>query len=109
MTRKKRLEWIEALRSGKYTQGSNALARKRDGVMEYCCLGVLADLDGQLEDFRHGKKRARRTQSTIAYRGHEQLGSVLPPGASDMLIAMNDSGYSFDQIADYIMKWEDEV
>lgn len=37
---KKRI-WIEALRSGKYTQCSGRLHLKGDG---FCCLGVLCDL-----------------------------------------------------------------
>jgi hypothetical protein len=35
--------WIDALRSGKYQQGTGALRI----VNEYCCLGVLCDLHAQ--------------------------------------------------------------
>lgn len=37
-------EWIELLRSGKYTQGKNFLKFKtQDGQICHCCLGVLAE------------------------------------------------------------------
>jgi len=34
-------EWIEALRSGKYTQGQSCLRSRGD---KFCCLGVLCDI-----------------------------------------------------------------
>jgi hypothetical protein len=38
-------EWIAALRSGEYQQGQHALAGPdRNGVMRYCCLGVLCEV-----------------------------------------------------------------
>lgn len=37
--------WVEALRSGKYKQGTGRLSRVDDnGVTRMCCLGVLCDL-----------------------------------------------------------------
>jgi hypothetical protein len=36
-------KWVEALRSGKYKQGKQALRNKADC---YCCLGVLCELSG---------------------------------------------------------------
>ena len=41
-------DWIDALRSGEFKQGTGALA-KRDpetGTTSYCCLGVLATIAG---------------------------------------------------------------
>lgn len=44
-------EWVKALRSGEYRQGQGQLKnetwppREEGPHMEYCCLGVLADLD----------------------------------------------------------------
>lgn len=35
--------WVEALRSGRYTQARGAL---RDAAGGHCCLGVLADIAG---------------------------------------------------------------
>lgn len=34
-------QWVEALRSGKYKQGRQALRNRND---EFCCLGVLCDI-----------------------------------------------------------------
>ena len=40
-----RASWVEALRSGAYRQGTDALRqRKDDGIDSFCCLGVLCDL-----------------------------------------------------------------
>lgn len=40
--------WLEALRSGQYTQGRVALKSiEGDGTNKYCCLGVLCDLYAQ--------------------------------------------------------------
>jgi len=39
-------KWIDALRSGKYDQGSEKLR----SVQGYCCLGVLCDLYSQEQD-----------------------------------------------------------
>jgi hypothetical protein len=37
-------QWVEALRSGKYQQGTEALCTRKDGQDQFCCLGVLCDL-----------------------------------------------------------------
>lgn len=37
-------QWVEALRSGKYQQGTAALRTHNFGQDQYCCLGVLCDL-----------------------------------------------------------------
>lgn len=38
-------KWVEALRSGKYMQGTERMAYEAgDGQMSYCCLGVLGKL-----------------------------------------------------------------
>lgn len=45
--------WIAALRSGKYKQGQAALCVEDEcGARRYCCLGVLAQLDGVLTQER---------------------------------------------------------
>lgn len=45
MDPKLKAEWVEALRSGEYKQGSGALLSQDGG---YCCLGVLAEILGEL-------------------------------------------------------------
>ena len=42
-----RKKWADALRSGKYTQGSHTL---HDGNGSYCCLGVLQVINGRSVD-----------------------------------------------------------
>jgi hypothetical protein len=42
-----RSQWLEALRSGDYEQGSKVLRNKSyTGKYEYCCLGVLCEITG---------------------------------------------------------------
>src|SRR6185437_10576766 len=36
--------WIEALRSGKYKQGEQALHRVEDDTHKFCCLGVACEV-----------------------------------------------------------------
>lgn len=38
--------WIEALRSGKYVQGEGMLKTSDEPDAQFCCLGVLADIQG---------------------------------------------------------------
>lgn len=39
-----KVKWLEALRSGKYTQGTGSLKYWFEGTYKYCCLGVAGDL-----------------------------------------------------------------
>lgn len=36
--------WLNELRSGKYTRGTNALKTFDEGVTSHCCLGVLCEI-----------------------------------------------------------------
>lgn len=96
-------EWIAALRSGTYQQGTGALCRGN----KYCCLGVLA---------RVAKMRARRTPSGDVEFCSRTTGQVYFSGlyrdfniltgfdekVEDACITLNDGGASFLEIADYI-------
>ena len=91
-------KWVEALRSGQYLQGKNAL--KTDD--KFCCLGVLCDILYPEQWIRDG--------------GYSLIwgeDSGLPPELrdslsidrkqEDILIQLNDEkGKDFLQIADYI-------
>lgn len=58
--------WIEALLSGKYTQGRNALRkRNKEGEDRFCCLGVLCDLHAKATD---GKWSMSRDGNYGSYR-----------------------------------------
>ena len=85
-------KWVEALRSGKYTQARGALHRK-DG--SYCCLGVLCSLKGMSD--------AAMTNNRSVYPAYALVG----PDAAHDLSAMNDGidgevAHSFAEIADWI-------
>lgn len=116
-------EWVAALRSGNYLQGSGALGA--DYVTDttpktklHCCLGVLCEIG-----VKRGVIESRPTYGYPGYYSyrfihplatdHEWV-DVMPsseidkwagvaPGASAALVRMNDSeNRSFDEIADWI-------
>lgn len=86
-------KWIEALRSGKYKQGKKRLRH----AGRYCCLGVLADIQGA--DWRTYHVRDD---------GDEILSEKWAAGLSlkdqERLADRNDSGASFSEISDLIEK-----
>jgi len=92
-------QWVEALRSGRYTQGWRRLRNQND---QYCCLGVLCDIvapdawvarsNGYESDFRFAVLPPRVFEI-----------AKLTVSNEEMLIRMNDMlGKSFAEIADYI-------
>lgn len=125
--------WIAALRSGKYEQGPSALCIEDDtGVRHYCCLGVLAHLDGVLT-------QERETHiSELGYTGVKQFGWLEGYGPNEVMYSgvnrvldrilieppedigdeeergddlwsltyvvanLNDKGWTFERIADYL-------
>ena len=92
-------QWVEALRSGRYKQGREYLRTElSDGSYNYCCLGVLCDI-----------KEVRIWNSL--YPGYHDNGlpnfTILDKVKLDFytaqkLAGMNDSGASFEEIADWI-------
>jgi hypothetical protein len=108
--REHRKLWVEALRSGKYTQGTGALLNEGN----YCCLGVACDISelGRWDDDDYVVPAP--SQEDGVYRACD----VLPPavqqwlGLSDNGGAMparpalfqenDDHGKSFAEIADII-------
>lgn len=109
--------WVEALRSGKYTQGRGSL-RSRDD--EFCCLGVLCDItepDGwsKVYDGTHWTKDGlphvsvfERVGLPVMYSGDETGTVYVKAGELDRgheytsLDRLNDRGWSFTEIADLI-------
>ena len=114
MTPVTKAQWIEALRSDKYTQGQGNLI---DCDNKMCCLGVLCDLSGITGVPGSG-------YDFFELIGPQYINS-LPPWAvskrivSDLnlnngltadsndslktiLATLNDGGWSFDDIADYL-------
>lgn len=94
-------KWVEALRSGKYTQARGTLKKEVEGSgVSYCCLGVLCEVAGL---------------AYAAWQGIPPEASLdkvgLPDGEALKLTQMNDgcdevllSSMSFPVIADYIEK-----
>ena len=108
--------WITALRSGEYSQCNNKLK----GDEGYCCLGVIEDVlrpitghewkyDGICFQYSIGTEG---DASTLTQKTNEliELGSYVGqlPNFGDRtggfltLAVLNDSGFTFDQIADTI-------
>lgn len=83
-----RNKWLAALRSGDYEQGTGRLAE--DG--KFCCLGVACEV------------------ANIPYIGWESLPDSICMSEKykisdydcSVLAKLNDGGYSFSEIADYL-------
>ena len=104
--KKARSEWVKALRSGKYRQGTHVLRSPVDET--YCCLGVACDLYADLEDNQMAKWE---DDTAWTFLGHvctmpNQVGrwlGIKPKSSfSQYLSARNDSGETFEKIADHI-------
>jgi hypothetical protein len=108
--------WLEALRNNDYKQGTGMLRNPESA--SFCCLGVLCNLHAQANP-----KYAASQTSPYEYGGN----SCLPPKevlewafgsvadkreealwdseiAGDTLYGLNDTGYTFKQIANVIEK-----
>jgi hypothetical protein len=113
MNQELKAKWLEALRSGKYKQTQGVLNRVKEehiaGVVKpvgMCCLGVLCDIidpNGWVPTARERVMAFRRREIT----GYlpEEIEDIARLGAHDMILAAsNDTGQSFEEIADYIEK-----
>ena len=89
-------QWAQALESRKYKQGTEHLCH--DG--RYCCLGVLAELRGDLVDGSFVKVRGGHSDPSILEIAGQTY--FLPRPVQDILVAKNDSGDTFPEIAAYI-------
>ena len=117
-------KWLTALRSGSYKQGQGSLHTKNlKGESKFCCLGVLVD---QIKDPDKGqawedglKPMSPSSEATVPFitgntkenyeeRLHCDLSEEMTRqvGLNDYstakLIRMNDTGSSFEEIADHI-------
>lgn len=105
-------QWVEALRSGRYTQGQSKL-KLLGGTPTFCCLGVLCDIlapekwtedevtdddgnwTGEYTAFHEGQEEnpSQRIQELAGIDGESVV----------ILTRMNDSeGKDFNMIADWI-------
>ena len=93
MDKELKAKWVAALRSGKYKQGQGRLRSVDD---TFCCLGVLADVEGKTWEL---------IQQVYVVDGERWAvyGSYhLPTDAVGRLAHMNDEGSTFEELADYI-------
>jgi len=120
-------KWIDALRSGKYDQGSEKLR----SVTGYCCLGVLCDLYSKEQDteweFRGIAKTNLQPQDYWYFEGESEFlpesvkdWAGLPVGNpsvrvdvtdnddeddwfyNEEIANLNDSGYTFNELSELI-------
>lgn len=94
-------KWIKALRGGEFLQGKYRL---REGD-RYCCLGVLCTIE---------KLQAKRDiddiysfyyknwESRVQLPGTMAKNLEISSDACERLANMNDQGYSFSEISDWI-------
>ncbi len=105
MNKKLKSKWVAALRSGKFKQGRSALYERG----RYCCLGVLAEIQGF--DFRAcDTSKVDFTTETLPLG----CNAGLTKKQRNILAAMNDGSvdsdgktyerHSFKQIASNIVK-----
>jgi hypothetical protein len=100
--------WIEALRSGRYEQGTGVL---RNTNNEYCCLGVLCDIYddqgwGQPNDymypyFGYEEFLPLEVQQWAGVTREGELSSA----ENHTLAYFNDMGSSFEKLADLIEEY----
>lgn len=103
ITPEQKTEWIKALRSGKYLQGSGSLRTKDN---KFCCLGVLADVLNpkgwnKLGCWRYHDKAAPDVSGAVHLSS-----SILSSPLQGELQSMNDGlwhrRHSFQEIADFL-------
>lgn len=104
MNKEIKQKWLEALKSGKYEQGSGLL---RDLNNRFCCLGVLCDVlqepATKCDDSYLYDSSAAYLPDTVALR------AGIPSFFSNVrvqeeLAAINDTSNSFDPVIEYIEK-----
>lgn len=92
--------WLEALLSGNYKQGR---ARLKDSEGKYCCLGVLCDLHRKETNLENWDGKSNYYFEEDKYLPQEviewaELKTYNPINLGET----NDSGASFEQIANII-------
>ncbi len=102
-------KWIDALRSGKFKQAQKTLKLDHGGGHEsFCCLGVLCEISalGRWTKHHNGtyqipiNEQTRFFGSTIPDYMLSKIG--LNSIDQNALVRMNDSGESFEAIANHI-------
>lgn len=103
-------QWTDALRSGAYRQGLGNLKLVDFSGTHHCCLGVLCEITGlpsryfknaSVFYFKFPSGRESSTRLSLSYL--MKLG--LSAEQEGILIMMNDSSCSFNEIAARIDAW----
>jgi hypothetical protein len=121
-----RKKWIAALRSGRYEQGQVYLKSK----IGYCCLGVAAEVVGEefqqmsfepeewylIDDDGLAEYSLLPYRVTKAYGLRGSIGNFLESvdlgrsdSITDSLADMNDRGFTFSEIANFIEQHPEQV
>jgi hypothetical protein len=118
MNLKNKKKWIEALRSGDYEQSAGVLhAIDEQGNDSFCCLGVACKLyeeDGDIQVDRHAVLvrydgyKGILPDAVLTWLGTKTaMGEYIhPDGKTGSLISLNDTGSTFDEIADVLEEVE---
>jgi hypothetical protein len=115
-------KWTDALRSGRYVQATEVMYDKlnseQTGKLYMCCLGVLEHVCGTSTDAMAELAEdcqmpcylpERKSPEWVMRQKHVDKHLINPEDLyradfEEYLAHMNDSGKTFDQIADYIEK-----
>ena len=124
-----RNRWVDALRSGKYSQTRGMLFVPGEGSPSYCCLGVLcaiqptefeASIENEVAGFRFVRTQEKVVGSLYVDKdvpdSHHIVREMgLTDDEHELLMSYNDGNrtkwnpegihYSFDQIANYIEEY----
>lgn len=107
-------KWLEALRSGKYLQGTGYLCHQE----KYCCLGVLADVAGISRTAMKNHKDSPPLPMMFHFPAGGQAYTIMPPEAYNQLTGRlgsevhilasinDDQRLTFSEIADLLERAE---
>ncbi len=99
-----RRKWVEALRSGNYTQARARLFGGDPGRPEYCCLGVAAEVCGIAWTDYMDAFATYGAEIPDGYKAARQ-GLGLPDTKQEQFIWLNDRELqNFNEIADYAVE-----
>jgi hypothetical protein len=107
MNQEIKTKWVAALRSGEYEQGTKQLKKYE----KFCCLGVLCDIHSKekgiewVDDGIYIDEDEFLSQDVMGWSGIKEINPPVLHGkflTIRTLSSLNDSGYTFLQIADLI-------
>jgi hypothetical protein len=95
-------KWINALRSGKFQQGTGCLWDSKDN--SYCCLGVLCEITGNGNNRNMENDYPKDINPDDPNKNTIQPFLGLSANIQIKLASLNDGGCDFKEIANYISK-----